>query len=82
MYGNIGFEDTLLLRAVVILLMGWWLLWKGLALWKAARRNHLPWFIVLMIVPTVGILEIIYALAIAKGRDDGSAMATPTPAAR
>jgi hypothetical protein len=38
----------------------WSLVWKGLALWKAARAGSKPWFIVLLIVNTVGILEILY----------------------
>ena len=38
----------------------WTIIWKGTALWKAAKNNSLPWFIVLLVVNTVGILEIIY----------------------
>ncbi|MFA6407249.1 MAG: DUF5652 family protein [Candidatus Paceibacterota bacterium] len=39
----------------------WTLMWKGFALWKAARKNDKWWFIA-MIVPvnTLGILEIFY----------------------
>lgn len=49
-----------------ILLMLWSLVWKGLALWRAARRGENIWFIVLMVVNTVGILEIIYYFLVAK----------------
>ncbi len=38
----------------------WSLAWKGAALWKAARRGEPKWFIALLILNTVGILEIIY----------------------
>ena len=38
----------------------WSLLWKGLALWKSARLNQKTWFIVLLLVNTLGILEIFY----------------------
>jgi len=38
----------------------WSLAWKGLALWKSARKSHLIWFIVLLLVNTIGILEILY----------------------
>lgn len=38
----------------------WGLIWKGLALWHAAKRNEKWWFILLLIVNTVGILEICY----------------------
>ncbi len=38
----------------------WSIIWKGLALWRAAKRGDKVWFIVLLIVNTAGILEIIY----------------------
>jgi len=46
----------------------WALLWKGLALWKAAKLDQRNWFIVLLIVNAVGILEIIYLFWFAKKR--------------
>jgi len=42
------------------LLAIWTIIWKGTALWKAARNGSNIWFIVLLLVNTVGILEIIY----------------------
>lgn len=45
-----------LLIAIII----WSAIWKGIALWKAARKNQLVWFIVLLVVNTIGILEILY----------------------
>ncbi|MEK6917554.1 MAG: DUF5652 family protein [Nanoarchaeota archaeon] len=44
----------------IIPILAWSIAWKGIALWKAGRHNQLPWFIVLLIVNTLGILEIIY----------------------
>lgn len=44
----------------LIVLLIWTLVWKGLALWKASKNNHLPVFIVLLILNTAGIGEIIY----------------------
>jgi hypothetical protein len=38
----------------------WTICWKGVALWRAARNGSEPWFIALLILNTVGILEIIY----------------------
>ena len=43
-----------------VLLIVWSLAWKGIALWKAARNGSKPWFIVMLIINTVGILEIVY----------------------
>jgi hypothetical protein len=47
---------AVLLAAIFI----WSLVWKGLALWKAALRKEKIWFIVILIVSTYGILEILY----------------------
>ena len=40
----------------------WSVIWKLIALWKAARNNHLTAFIVLAFLNTVGIAEIVYLL--------------------
>ncbi len=48
------------------LLILWSLFWKGLALWHSARRRQPWWFVILLVVNTVGLLEIIYLFAIAK----------------
>ena len=42
------------------LLIIWSLVWKGMALWRAAQRGEMAWFIMLLVVNTVGILEILY----------------------
>ena len=47
-------------------LLVWTFCWKGLALWHSARRNHGIWFVLLLVVNTMGILEIIYLFGIAK----------------
>lgn len=44
----------------------WELIWKGLALWRAARRQQLGWFVALLIFNTLGILPIIYLLLTRK----------------
>jgi len=43
-----------------LLIIIWTLTWKLIALWKAARNNHLVWFLVMAIVNTIGILPILY----------------------
>lgn len=43
-------------------LMIWDLVWKGLALWKAAREQSRYWFIALLLLNTAGILPIVYLL--------------------
>lgn len=44
----------------------WTLAWKGVALWKAARNGSKPWFVVLLLLNTLGILEIIYIFGFSK----------------
>ena len=58
----IGPVQLAILIVVVCLFVIWELVWKGFALWKAARNNHVAWFICIMIFNTVGILPIIYIL--------------------
>ncbi len=41
-------------------LFAWVVVWKGFALWKAARQDHRWWFGILLVVKTLGILEILY----------------------
>ncbi|MCR4325606.1 MAG: DUF5652 family protein [Patescibacteria group bacterium] len=44
----------------LIVILAWSLAWKGLALWRAAKRGEKIWFIVFLLVNTLGILEIVY----------------------
>jgi hypothetical protein len=44
----------------------WSLVWKGFALWKSAAKRQKIWFIVLLVVNTVGILEILYIYIFSK----------------
>ena len=50
----------------IVLLVVWSLFWKGFALWHAAKRGEQWWFIAILVINTVGILEIIYIFFIAK----------------
>jgi hypothetical protein len=52
--------------AGLLLLVIWSLFWKGLALWHSGRRGQHWWFIVMLIVNTIGILEIIYLFVVLK----------------
>jgi hypothetical protein len=52
---RIFFNPVLVLPLVI-----WGIFWKGWALWKAAGKRQLVWFIILMIFNTLGILEIAY----------------------
>ena len=54
---------------LVVILMLWSIIWKGIALWKSARNESKIWFVILLIVNTVGILEIIYIFAVARPKE-------------
>lgn len=51
---------------IIILAAIWTIPWKGVALWRAAKNQSTAWFVVLLIVNTLGILEIIYIFAFSK----------------
>ena len=38
----------------------WEIIWKGLGLWRAGRRNEPIWFVAILLVNSVGLLPIIY----------------------
>lgn len=45
---------------LIVVLMVWSLVWKGLALYRAGYNRSPVWFVVLLLVNTLGILEILY----------------------
>ena len=59
------FFDTWL----IILMVVWILPWKGVALWRAAKNNHRRWFIALLVINTLAILEIVYIFYFSKKLD-------------
>jgi hypothetical protein len=46
--------------ALLALVIVWSLIWKGLALWRAVKNNQIGWFVCLLVLNTVGFLEITY----------------------
>lgn len=63
-----GYVPLFVGGTILILLLIWSFLWKGMALWKAARRGDKGWFIVLLVVNTAGILEILYIYVFGKDK--------------
>ncbi|MFH1310776.1 MAG: DUF5652 family protein [Nanoarchaeota archaeon] len=58
---QIGISIWLLLVIIV-----WSLVWKAVALFKSARNNHIAWFVIFLLINTIGILEIIYIFVFSK----------------
>jgi hypothetical protein len=54
---------SMFLMAIIII---WSLVWKVIALWKAAKKRQIVWFIVFIFVNTLGILEILYIYVFSK----------------
>jgi methionyl-tRNA synthetase len=61
-FGGFGLGIGILLALLVI----WSITWKGFALWKSAREGSKIWFIVFLIINTLGILEILYLYIFSK----------------
>jgi hypothetical protein len=59
------------MRLVYLLAILWILPWKGVALWKAARNDQKGWYVVMLIIQTLGALEILYILFFQKNRNTG-----------
>jgi methionyl-tRNA synthetase len=61
-------EGFALSLPMIIIIALWSLFWKGLALWHSARRGEAAWFVVLLVINTIGILEIVYLFVVLKLR--------------
>lgn len=55
---------------LIVVLVIWELVLKLLAMWKAAQRKELLWFVLIAIFNTVGILPLIYLLLNKKEQDE------------
>jgi membrane protein YdbS with pleckstrin-like domain len=51
---------------VIWLIVAWVLPWKGVALWKAARLRDKWWFIAILVINTLAVLEILYIFIFSK----------------
>jgi len=60
------FSNWILFGLIIPALVIWEAVWKGIALWRAGKNNHLAWFICIFIFNTLGILPIIYIFGFSK----------------
>ncbi|NTU66637.1 MAG: hypothetical protein HGB08_01810 [Candidatus Moranbacteria bacterium] len=58
---------VLLLIAVSV----WTIPWKGIALWRAAKNNDRAWFLAILILNTLAILEILYIFVFFRKNRNG-----------
>ena len=62
-------EAILQINPLVLVLLALWLIpWKGVALWKSARFGQRNWFIALLVLNTLALLDIFYIFVIAKNK--------------
>ena len=55
-------------RLIVFVVYLWSVIWKGIALYRAAKSNQKVWFICMLVLSTAGILEIVYLFGFAKNK--------------
>lgn len=51
---------------IILPIVAWTLFWKGWALWRSARAGQKVWYAFLLILNTLGILEIVYIIITSK----------------
>ena len=64
--GPVWMQSLLPFMVLIPIILLWSLFWKGLALWHSGRKGNGWWFIILLLVNTLGILEIIYLFGVLK----------------
>ncbi|MDE2188346.1 MAG: hypothetical protein KGJ35_01300 [Patescibacteria group bacterium] len=66
-WGLLGFGS---IGLIVIILLALWLICtimlKAYAMWHAAKRDEVWWFIALLLINTLGILELVYIIFFLK----------------
>ena len=55
---------------LLVLLAAWILPWKGVALWKSAQRKEKGWFVALLLINTLALLEIFYLFVWTKRKEE------------
>ena len=51
---------------LLTMVLAWTLVWKGMALWIAAKADSKNWFVALLVINTMGLLEISYIYYFSK----------------
>ena len=60
-------QDLIVNNAGLLTLLAIWTIpWKGVALWRAAKRDNKIWFVVILIINTLAILDILYIFVFSR----------------
>lgn len=57
-------------KVVILLLMLWTLPWKGVSMWRAARNGHKVWFVALLLINSLAVVDIIYIVWFSRKKAD------------
>lgn len=64
-------EQFIFVNPWILVLIALWIApWKAVALWRAAQRREMKWFIVILVMNTLAVLEIIYIFMFSKRKDN------------
>jgi hypothetical protein len=56
---------------LLLIIIGLWTLpWKGITLWRAARRKEKGWFVALLLLNTAALLEILYFFVFSRRKNE------------
>jgi methionyl-tRNA synthetase len=61
-YSPVTLQQMLIIGPIILVVILVSIVLKGFALWYAARASQKWWFIALLVINTLGILEIIYLI--------------------
>ncbi|MBS3903142.1 MAG: methionine--tRNA ligase subunit beta [Anaplasmataceae bacterium] len=77
-FSPFGIPESVLLYILPIVIV-WSIFWKGWALWRAARNGQKYWFGAVLVVNTLGILEILYIFIFSRQQKDTTSLTSTTP---
>jgi hypothetical protein len=52
--------------SLVLVAVIWTMVWKAMAMWRAGKKGSKVWFVILLVVNTLGILDILYIYVFSK----------------
>lgn len=55
---------------LILIITAWQLAWTAYGLWLAARARRVWWFIVMLLINSLGILEILYILVFDESEEN------------
>lgn len=67
---NLFLENQGFLFMMIGIVFAWTLPWKAWALWKAARKGQIGWFLVILVVNSLAILEILYIFVFSRKKKE------------